>query len=199
MRAAPASRSGAAARRAGALITCLFVSGCSTWLPSSRTEVISDWNSYADAVQSVSAITPYQSTRQTVHLQGLDPDTNPAVTVMSFSDVLFRFAAATLIKPEEVDRGIRDCLQAGKRCNGYAIIVEKLHRQRVGNFWWDSLNFKRQTMTTGWRVEVLLVFVDDALVYELIGGRPTIHEMDLRRNPLGPLQGWGDQPLQLVR
>lgn len=26
-----------------------------------------------------------------------------------------------------------------------------------------------------------------------------INEMDLRRNPLGPLQGWGDQSLQMIR
>ncbi len=98
-----------------------------------------------------------------------------------------------------VDPGIRDCLQAGKQCGGYAIAVEKLHRQRIGSFWLDSLNFRRETVTTGWRVDVLLVFVDDALVYKLVGGRPTIHEVDLRRNPLGPLQGWGDQSLQLMK
>lgn len=47
-------------------------------------------------------------------------------------------------------------------------------------------------------MDVLLVFVDDALVNKLLGGRPTINEVDLRRNPLGPLQGWGDCSLQLM-
>jgi hypothetical protein len=144
-------------------------------------------------------VAPYTSTRQSVHAQGLDPSRNPAITVLHFADVLQRFAAATLIKPEDVDRGIRDCLQAGKQCGGYAIAVEKLQRQRIGGFWLDSLNFRRETVTTGWRVDVLLVFVDDALVYKLVGGRPTINEVDLRRNPLGPLQGWGDQSLQMIR
>lgn len=178
---------------------CLLVGGCATLLPSSRTEVVSDWRSYDDAVTSLGTIVPYQSTRQSVHAQGLDPSRNPAITVLHFADVLQRFAAATLIQPKDVDRGIRDCLKAGMRCSGYAIAVEKRHRQRIGNFWLDSLNFRRETVTTGWRVDVLLVFVDDALVYKLVGGRPTLHEVDLRRNPLGPLQGWGDQSLQLVR
>lgn len=172
---------------------------CSTMLPSSRTEVESAWNSYDDAAKAVSTMVPYQSTRQTVHAQGLDPKRNPAITQLHFADVLQRFAAASLIKPEDVDRGIRDCLQAGQRCSGYAITVEKLHRQRTGNFWLDSLNFRRETVTTGWRVDILLVFVDDALVYQLMGGRPTLREVDLRRNPLGPLQGWGAQSLPLVR
>lgn len=178
---------------------CLLAGGCSTLLPSSRTEVVSDWGSYDDAVTSLATFAPYTSTRQSVHAQGLEPSRNPAITVLHFADVLQRFAAATLIKPEDVDRGIRDCLQAGKQCNGYAIAVEKLHRQRIGSFWLDSLNFRRETVTTGWRVDALLVFVDDALVYQLVGGRPAINEVDLRRNPLGPLQGWGDQSLQMIR
>lgn len=196
---APTQRIAPLARRAAALAAGLLAVGCSTLLPTARTEVVSGWGSYDEAVVSLATIAPYQSTRQSVHAQGLDPHSNAAITVLHFADVLQRFAAATLIKPEDVDRGIRDCLQAGKHCNGYAIAVEKLHRQRVGNFWIDSLNFRRETVTTGWRVDVLLVFVDDALVYQLVGGRPSINELELRRNPLGPLQGWGDQSLQLLR
>jgi hypothetical protein len=90
-------------------------------------------------------------------------------------------------------------VHAGKLCNDCAFAVEKLHRQRIGNFWLDSLNFRRETVTSGWPVDVLLVFVDDALVYELVGGRPTISEVEMRRNHLGPLQGWGDQSLQMLR
>jgi hypothetical protein len=178
---------------------CLLAGACTTLLPSSRTEVVSAWSSYDHAVTSLATLAPYQSTRQGVHAQGLDPGVNPAITVLHFADVLQRFAAATLIKPDDVDRGIRDCLQAGKQCGGYTITVEKLHQQRMGSFWLDSLNFRRETVTTGWRVDVLLVFVDDALVYKLVGGRPTINEVDLRRNPLGPLQSWGDQTFRLIR
>lgn len=184
---------------AALLAAGLLATGCSTLLPTSKSEVVSDWNSYDDMVAALATLAPYQSTRQGVHAQGLDPQRNPAITVLHFADVLQRFAAATLIRPEDVDRGIRDCLQAGKQCNGYAITVEKRQRQRVGSFWADSLNFRRETVTTGWRAEVLLVFVDDALVYQLVGGHPTIHEVDVQRNPLGPLQGWGDQSLQLLR
>lgn len=193
------ARLGSGLAAAVVAILGLLAAGCTTLLPNSRTEVVSDWNSFDDAVRSLATVAPYTSTRQSVHAQGLDPSRNPAITVLHFADVLQRFAATTLVKPEDVDRGIRDCLQAGKQCGGYAIAVEKLHRQRTGSFWLDSLNFRRETVTTGWRVDVLLVFVDDALVYKLVGGQPTINELDLRRNPLGPLQGWGDQSLQLIR
>ena len=165
--------------------------GCTTLLPTSKKEVVSAWTSYDEAVKSLSAIEPYTATRDQIHTQGLDPSVNPAITVLHFGDVLQRFSAAALIKPEDVDRGIRDCLHAGKQCNGYAISVRKIDSKRIGNFWLDSLNFKRETTTTGWGVDALLVFVDDLLVYELIGGHPTIDEYEVVRNPMGPLQGWG--------
>lgn len=175
------------------------LSGCSTLLPTSKKEVISDWNSYESAVKSLSTIEPYKATRADVHQQGLDPRLNPAITVMHFGDVLQRFAAAALIKPDDVDRGIRDCLHAGKQCSGYAISVKKVDKNRVGNFWLDSFNFKRETVTTGWGVDALLVFVDDRLVYQLVGGQPTINEYEVQRNPLGPLQGWGSVVPQAFR
>lgn len=181
-----------------AVIGSVALSGCTTLLPTSKKEIVSDWNSYDAAVKSLSTIEPYKATRRDVHGEGLDPRVNPAITVLHFADVLQRFSAAALIKPEDVDRGIRDCLHAGKQCSGYAISVKKLDRNRVGNFWLDSFNFKRETVTTGWSVDALLVFVDDLLVYELIGGQPTINEYEVVRNPLGPLQGWSDQMIRVV-
>jgi len=177
--------------RAVASVALLGASACAPLLPSSKTEDVSRWNSYDDAVQSLASIAPYRSTRADVHRQGLDPRLNPGISVLHFADVLQRFSAAVLIRPDDLDQGVRDCLHAGQRCSGYVVSVKKLARQRVGSFWLDSLDFKRETVTTGWRVDVLLVFVDDQLVYELMGGQPTISEVDLQRKPLGPLQGWG--------
>jgi hypothetical protein len=187
------------ARTAVAFLIGVALGGCSSLLPTAKTEVVSDWNSYDDVVRSLATITPYRATRDDVHRQGIDPRVNPTVTVLHFADVLQKFAAASLITPDDVDRGIRDCLHAGKQCSGYAISVKKTYRQRVGNFWSDSLNFRRETVSTGWSVDALLVFVDDKLVYQLIGGQPTINEIELRRNPLGPLQGWGDHMPGLLR
>ena len=172
--------------------------GCTTLLPESKREVVSDWNSYDDAVKGLAAIEPYRATRDDVHGKGLDPRLNPGITVLHFADVLQRFSAASLIDPQDVDRGVKDCLHAGKRCSAYAIAVNKVDRVRVGNFWADTFNFKRETVTTGWSVDALLVFVDDELVYELVGGRPKINEHEVVRNPLGPLQSWGDDMLRFV-
>jgi len=170
----------------------LLLAGCMAMLPKGRSEVLSSWDSYDAAYKALSAIEPYVASRGDVHAAGLDPQQNPAVTVLHFADLLQRFSGVATIGNAELDRGIRDCLRAGKQCSGYAIAVKKVRRDRVGNFWLDLLNFKRDTETTGWSVEALLVFVDDQLVYTLIGGQPTIREHDVVRNPLGPLQSRGD-------
>ena len=169
------------------------LSGCTSLLPTSRTDVTSRWTSYDDAERAVATLQTFQASREDVHQQGLDPRLGPGITVLHFADVMQRFTAVVQGRPERVDPGVNACLQSGQRCSGYAISVKKLARQRVGNFWADSLDFRRETVTTGWSAEVLLVFVDDTLVYKLMGGQPTIREVELQRKPLGPLQGWGQQ------
>ena len=167
--------------------------GCASLLPTSRTDVASRWTSYEDAERALATMQAFEASREDVHRQGLDPRLGPGITVLHFADVLQRFTAVVQSRPDHVDPGVNACLQAGQRCSGYAISVKKLARQRVGNFWADSLDFRRETITTGWSVDVLLVFVDDLLVYELMGGQPSIREVELQRKPLGPLQGWGTQ------
>lgn len=183
---------GCCARLVALALVSAALSGCAGLLPTAKTEVVSGWNSYQDAVRALGAIEPYTATRSDVHALGLDPEKSPTITVLHFADVLQRFSAAALMKPEDLDLGVRDCLRAGKRCTGYAIAAKKLDSDRVGSFWLDSFNFRREIVTTGWSVDALLVFVDDLLVYELIGGQPTVNQVEVRRNPLGPLQGWGD-------
>lgn len=189
-------------RASCALVVALAVAllaGCTSLLPRAKSEIVSGWTSYDDAVSALGAVEPYRATRGDIHALGLDPARNPAITVLHFADVLQRFSAAALMKPEDLDPGVRDCLRAGKHCSGYAIAVKKLDRDRVGSFWLDSFNFRRETVTTGWSVDALLVFVDDLMVYELVGGQPTILEVDVRRNPLGPLQSWGERLLPALR
>jgi hypothetical protein len=35
--------------------------------------------------------------------------------------------------------------------------------------------------------------VDDLVVFTLYGGQPQVHEQEVSRNPIGPLQGWGER------
>ncbi|MDP1685428.1 hypothetical protein [Hydrogenophaga sp.] len=115
--------------------------GCTSLLPTSRTDVTSRWTSYDDAERALATLKTFEASREDVHQQGLDPRLGPGITVLHFADVMQRFTAVVQGRPERVDPGVNACLQSGQRCSAYAISVKKLARQRVGNFWADSLDF----------------------------------------------------------
>ncbi len=199
---APSAPSARLARALGALAVTAALglsAGCQALLPeaASRTDV--SWQSFEEARSAIESIEPYVTRREDLVAMGLDPATNAAITILSYSEVLQRFAAGSALRPEDYDRGIRDCLTAGKECVGYALQIRRVRRERVGNFWLDSLNFRRETDITGWSFNALVILVDDRVVYTLHGGQPRIHEQERVRNPLGPLQGWGDQVPHFVR
>ena len=56
----------------------------------------------------------------------------------------------------------------------------------------DFLNFRRETDVTGWTFNALVLLVEDRVVYTLYGGQPNVREHEVTRQPLGPLQDWGE-------
>lgn len=174
----------------GALAVAL--SGCQALLPTASTRTPFGWSSYAEAARALEQIVPYKTGRAELHVLGFDSTDNPAVTILNFADIAQRFPATAALSSDEIDRGLRDCLKAGRRCTGYAISVRQVGRKRIGNFWLDTFNFRRDSEITGWSFNALIVLVDDVVVYTLSGGQPAIREYETVRNPLGPLQSLGD-------
>jgi hypothetical protein len=175
------------------------LAGCAGLLPRGESGTQDSWGDYESAEAAIEKIVPLRSTRAELAAEGLDPRRNAALTILSFSDVAQRFAIGSAVRPEELDEGVRRCLTAGKTCTGYSIVVRHTNSKRTGNFWLDSLNFKRETDVTGWTFNALILFVDDIVVYTLHGGQPRVHEKEVARNPLGPLQGWGQQIPSLLQ
>ena len=79
--------------------------------------------------------------------------------------------------------------------------MRDVKRDRIGNFWSDTLGFKRVVEVTGWSFNSLVLLVGDRVVYTLYGGQPNLREQEVTRQPLGPAQNFGDSlPLgNLVR
>lgn len=192
----PASSRHAAARIAA--VALLGLSGCTTLLPHGRSLTGGAWQSYGQAEQVIESIRPYATKRSDLTAAGLDPFTNPNVTILTYSDVVQRFNVGSMLRPDEIDRGIQDCLKAGKSCIAYAIVQRQVERKRTGNFWLDVLNFRRETDVQGWSFNALVVMVNDVVVYTLYGGQPRIHEHEATRNPLGPLQGFAERRAQSI-
>jgi hypothetical protein len=164
------------------------LAGCVALLPRGQTATQGSWPDYESAQSEIERIVPYQSRRAELAASGLDPYHNPTITILNYSDIVQRFGVSGTVKREELDPGILECLQAGKACTGYAIVVRSSVRKRTGGFWMDVLNFRRVTDVTGWTFNALILMIDDLVVYTLHGGQPRIHEQEVSRNPLGPIQ-----------
>lgn len=167
----------------------LGLAGCNALLPRTDTAAKSAWESYDAAKRSFERVTPFETKVEELSTLGLDPEQNSNVTILTYSDIIRRFAPGGSINMDDLDKGVRDCITARERCRGYELDVKSTKRKRNGNFWLDSLNFKRHTDITGWRFTGLVVVLDDTVVYKLHGGQPKIQEAETTRNPLGPLQG----------
>ena len=99
----------------------------------------------------------------------------------------------------KLDKGLRECIEAGKSCVGYSLTIRDTKRERIGNFWLDALSFKRVVEVTSWSFNALILTIDDRVVYTLFGGQRNVHEFETNVQPLGPLQGWGDTLPGLVK
>ncbi len=155
-------------------------------------EVTSDWRSFEEARAAIGRIVPYRTTAAELKALGLDPYATANVQLLTYSDILLRFPLSGTMPLERLDRGLRECLEAGRECQGFYVSVRETKRDRIGNFWLDALSFRRVTDVQGWSFNALVLVVGGKVVYVIHGGQPLIREQEISRQPLGPLQGWGE-------
>lgn len=180
------------AMRGAFVLAAAAVAGCASLLPTADVATQQAWGNFEEARAAIERIVPRRTTRGELSAAGIDPLRNASVTILGLPDVMQRFALGTAIDAQELDPGIRECLAAGNACTGYAILVRRSDRKRIGNFWLDTFNFRRETDVTGWTFNALILFVGETVVYTVHGGQPRIHEKEVSRNPLGPLQSFGE-------
>ena len=180
------------------LAAAALAGGCSELLPKSQAEVRSEWNSFDEARTAIERIVPGRSTSADLKAAGIDPYASANVQVLTFSDIALRFPLNTLPAGAE-DAGLRECFAAGRGCTGYSIAVREVKRDRVGPFWQDALGFRRVTDVSGWSFNALVLLVDDRVVYTLYGGQPNLREQEVTRQPLGPVQNFGESVGNLVK
>ncbi len=172
----------------------LLMGGCAALLPKSQQETVSPWHTFDDAKAAFDSIELGRSDRETVHKLGLDPGATPNVQILNYSQIAHAVLPGDRLLPDdEVPTAIRSCVKAQERCVGYLLEESRIKRNRVGNFWTDFLNFERETLTTGWRFNALVVLVDNQVVFKQWSGQPSIREVGRNRNPLGPFQGMGER------
>ena len=164
--------------------------GCSTanWLPSKTTDTQAQWGSYQE-IESVVKNIKHGHTLQDVKQLGLDVYKTPNVQLLTYLDIAKRFGLIGLKdKSVTIPDGVRKLMEAAEKGKGYELVVSSTHSRRVGNFWADFLQFRKETHTTGWELSVLLIVVDDKVEYVLYKGKPNIDKLEKEKNPLGPFQ-----------
>lgn len=181
--------------RLAAIFLPVFLAGCGSLLPRAEVVTESPWQSFQDVQQVFDKIVPYQTTVEDLKRLRLDPESNPNITILNYSDVLRRFIPSPSINAHDLDSGVRECIMANTACKGYEIDQRLIKRKRYGNFWADILNFKRKVDVIGWRFNGVILIKDSLVVYKLTGGQPAIHELEENKNPLGPFQGIGESGL----
>jgi hypothetical protein len=175
--------------RLGGFSLAVLLAGCVALLPRSDSGAKSLWANFDTAKENFNRVEPYETNKAELVALGLDPISNPNITILNYSDIIRRFIPSSAVAAENLDRGISECIAAKNDCSAYEIDVKSLKRKRAGNFWLDALNFKRHTEISGWRFTGLIVLKNDLVVYKLWGGQPSIQEAENTRNPLGPFQG----------
>lgn len=176
------------AMKASLLAAGLALAACSSLLPRSDTQVKTEWASFDEAKAAIERIEPHKTTRKELDASGFDPFVNPNVELLNYSDVLRRFPLSGTVT--KLDPGLRECIEAGKSCIGYSIVLDQQKKKRVGPFLLDLLSFRRETQNTGWTFNAIVLIVDGEVVYALYGGKPSISQMETTVEPLGPLQNW---------
>jgi hypothetical protein len=170
-------------------VLSLMFTGCSSLLPSSTTTVLSPWQSFESAKMSYEKIIPLVTTVDDLKNNGYDPSKMPNIKIMNVTEVINLFMPNPSIKKEDLDPGIQKCIESKDRCTAYQISPNKIYAKRVGNFWLDTLTFKRHTKNTGWEFRGLITIVDHVVTYrDPPGGRPFIHTEQVDIKPLGPIQ-----------
>lgn len=184
------------------LAVALALGGCARWvLPSETVERgrVPGMDSYAATEAVFTRIRPFESTALELSQKGIHPGITPNLKVLNYLDVMQRFMPHETVRIRDLAPAVQACINARDACEGWALQLEQIERQRVGHVSLDVLGIERETEATGWQAEMLLLLVDDVVVYKLWSGVPNIQEVNSQTNPLGPAQDLSGPAASAVR
>lgn len=174
-------------------LTGLFLSGCGvTLLPTTQDTVRSPWDSFAQAKTAYDLVVVGETDLEGLKGLGFDPFSSSNMEILTYLDIMDRFMPNQAIVKEDLDPGIRRCVEAKKSCLAYEMSVEVRSSERRGSVFLDLFGFKRKTNRSGWQFHSLFVVNNNFVIYKLWGGKPLINETSVQKKPLGPLQESGE-------
>jgi hypothetical protein len=174
-----------------------FTGGCTTQslLPTQGVYTESSFETYTQVEGVVENIEIGKTKYSDLVKMGLDLENIPNVKRLTYLDVMSKFkldspSRYTLFNKIELPAGVLKMLAAREDGLAYEINLERIKNQREGSVILDILNFRKNVHTTGWKISVLILIVDDTVEYVLYSGEKNIDTLKRERNPLGPFQGF---------
>ncbi len=174
-----------------------FTGGCATQslLPTQGVYTESSFETYTQVEGVVENIEIGKTKYSDLVKLGLDLENIPNVKRLTYLDVMSKFkldspSRYTLFNKIELPSGVLKTLAAREDGLAYEINLERIKNQREGSVILDILNFRKNVHTTGWKISVLILMVDDTVEYVLYSGEKNIDTLKRERNPLGPFQGF---------
>ncbi len=174
-----------------------FTGGCATQslLPTQGVYTESTFETYTQVEGVVDKIVVGETKYSDLVNLGLDLENIPNVKRLTYLDVMSKFkldspSRFTLFNKIELPAGVLKMLAAKENGLAYEINLERLKNQREGSVFLDMLNFRKIVHTTGWKISVLILIVDDTVEYVLYSGEKNIDRLEKEKNPLGPFQGF---------
>lgn len=174
-----------------------FTGGCATQslLPTQGVYTESSFETYTQVEGVVENIEIGKTKYSDLVKLGLDLENIPNVKRLTYLDVMSKFkldspSRYTLFNKIELPSGVLKTLAAREDGFAYEINLERIKNQREGSVILDILNFRKNVHTTGWKISVLILIVDDTVEYVLYSGEKNIDTLKRERNPLGPFQGF---------
>lgn len=165
------------------------LSACATdVLPSTSHKTTGPFATYEIAEIGYRVIQPGVTTAAKLRELGIDPKTTPNLRVINYVDVMKVFMPTDTVALKDLDPAVQGCIGAKTSCVGYVLTPGGSATQRDGDVALDVLGFQRKTASTGWTASMLLLLVDDIVVYKLWAGTPRTEERNAETNPLGPAQ-----------
>ena len=177
------------------LFSVLFNTGCQSLLPTQQIYTETTYKSYAEVEDIVNKIEVGKTTYIDLVKIGLDLENIPNVKKLTYLDIMEKFkldspSRYTLFNKIELPLGVLKTLAARENGLAYEINLEKIKNQREGSVILDALNFRKNVHTTGWKISVLILIVDEKVEYVLYSGEKNIDTLKKEKNPLGPFQGF---------
>ena len=174
-----------------------FTGGCATQslLPTQGIYTESSFDTYTQVEGVINRIVIGETKYSELITMGLDLEKMPNVKRLTYLDVMSKFkldspSRYTLFNKIELPSGVLKMLASRENGMAYEINLERLRNKREGSVFLDMLNFRKTIHTTGWKISVLILIVDDTVEYVLYSGEKNIDRLEKEKNPIGPFQGF---------